>query len=303
MGWRLGLLNLGLRLVAKPLLARAEDPLKLRRAFALLARWTLRPPPHTLMINTILRGDDGNIQALWVQCGQVRQDGVILYLHGGGYILGSPKTHSAMLATLCEMTGLRACLPEYRLAPEMPFPAAVDDALRAYRALLDRGYQPQHIVLGGDSAGGGLTLALLQRILQSDLPSPAGAFVFSPWTDLTFSGDSLTANKSNDPLLPGERIEHLRDMYAGGTNPQHPLISPLFGDYTGAPAVFVQVGSTEILLDDAQRLVARLKEQKVAVDFEVWPDTPHVWQMFHGQIPEADKALEKAARFINSVLD
>ncbi len=301
MGFRLNALNFWLRLVVKPWLARVQDPEKLRRAFAIATGLTLTPPPLTALTPGILTGKSGSVGALWVQNGVPRREGVILYLHGGGYVAGSPATHAPMLASLSLLTGMQACLPDYRLAPEHPFPAAIEDAALAYRVLLAKGYRTDQIVLGGDSAGGGLMLALLAHILNEKMPPPAGAFAMSPWTDLTLAGDSLRTNKTGDPLLPVGRIAELRDMYLGEGDPGHPLASSLFADFKGAPPILIQVGSTEILRDDSARLAQVLKEQGVAVTLDIWENTPHVWQIFGAPLPEATRALVKISDFIREI--
>jgi epsilon-lactone hydrolase len=297
----LWLLNPWLKTVEKPHFSRARDPDKTRRRFRLQARLFFCDPPYACY----LPAEAGKVPGLWANArpvaGVSERPGVILYFHGGAYVFGAPDTHRAMLARLSSLTGLATFLPDYRLAPEFPFPAAIEDALAAYKGLLNHGYAPERIFLGGDSAGGGLMLGLLHLIGQSDLPRPAGAFAFSPWCDLTLSGESLRTNARKDPVLPAGRLGELRDMYLAGSDPQDPRVSPLFGDFTGAPPVFFQVGDTEILLDDSQRLEARMCSQNVRMRLDIWPDAPHVWQLFQGRLTAADKALEEVAGFLNGL--
>ena len=199
MSARARLLRLALRVLARPLLARTISPVNARRRFQRAARMLFRAPPLSLLLPSA-----AGLPGLWVQ-NQAKGEGLVLYFHGGGYIVGAPETHAAMLAELMRLSGQRALLPLYRLAPEHPFPAAFDDALAAWQALRVRGYSPDQIILGGDSAGGGLALALLSHLCIAGQP-PAGAFVFSPWTDLTFSGDSIRENAASEQMLPAERL-------------------------------------------------------------------------------------------------
>lgn len=294
----LGLLNTHLRLFEKPAYRATQDVVAFRKRFVRQAKYLFRDPPFTAYLPDQLRHGDQSVSVQWANC-QVKWDGVILYLHGGGYSFGAPQTHRAMLARLSKMTGLRTVLPDYRLAPEHAFPAAVIDAETAYCALLDRGYRPNQIILGGDSAGGGLMLALLHKICTQNLPMPAAVFAFSPWTDMTLSGHSLTGNAKTEALLPAEMMSSQREVYLAGADPKDPCASPLFGNYAGAPAVLIQVGDSEILLDDSSRMAGVLKDQKVDVTLEVWPNAPHVWQIFQGLLNEADQALLVVAQFID----
>ncbi|MFD0859668.1 alpha/beta hydrolase [Roseovarius aquimarinus] len=294
MSRRARLLNAWLRRFEKPRLARAEDPVKLRRQMELSARIFLRAPRGTRFDRIDLSG----IEA--VQAVPRRHSGgpVIFYLHGGGFILGSPHTHRAPVAHLAALTGLRAILTRYRLAPEAPFPAALEDAMQAYRALGD---PPGGVILGGDSAGGGLALALLARILAEGLRPPLGTFGFSPFTDLTFSGASFTANAKADPMLPAQRAADLARMYLNGADPRDPRASPLFADFTGAGPVWITAARTEILLDDARRIADRLMAQGVDVTCVIEGDLPHAWPMFQGYIPEARQSMVELAAWISTL--
>lgn len=291
MKYPLWLLNGYLRAVERPALARAKSPEVARKRFLRSARLNFVMPLRMILSERSFGHKDQPIRSLWVQHSDAAKPGIILYFHGGGYFFGQPETHAAMLARISQLTGLPAILPDYRKAPEHPFPAAPEDALAAYRALLDLGYAPDQIVLGGDSAGGGLALSLLQEILKSDLPKPGGVFVFSPWTDLTISSQSHLANARAEAVLPPERMAETAAGYLNGADPKAPAASPLYADFTGAPRIFIQVGSKEILLADSTDLAARLKAQGVAVDIEVFENTPHVWQLFQSRLKEADHAL------------
>jgi acetyl esterase/lipase len=296
MSLQLRLLTAYLRVIEKPWLRRVTEIAKLRRGFERSARLGFRDPAFALYLPDRLNG----VAAEWAQVRPGRP-GVILYLHGGAYLMGSPATHRAMLARLSQMTGLRACLPDYRLAPEHPYPAALEDAMACWRGLVDRGYAPDRIVLGGDSAGGGLMLALLARLLARG-ERPAAAFALSPWTDLTLSGESLRENARRDPLLPVTRVTEARGMYLGGTPPEDPGASPLFAAFPGPPPVFLQAARTEILRDDTLRMAEALRTQGGAVTVDLWPDAPHVWPIFQGWLPEADAALRRVAAFIAAEL-
>ena len=204
-------------------------------------------------------------------------------------------------AQLARRLGARAFVPDYRLAPEHPFPAAVDDGLAAYHDLLDRGVAPGDISVAGDSASGGLALAALLAARAVDLPLPASAAVFSPWVDLTLSGASLDTRAGVDPLFTRERLRHDADRYAPGATASAPLASPVFADLTGLPRLLVQVGANEILLDDAVRLAARAGAGAGGVDttLEIWPGVPHVFQAFAGMLDDAERSARPgAAQFL-----
>ncbi|WP_328854653.1 alpha/beta hydrolase [Microbispora hainanensis] len=224
--------------------------------------------------------------------------GRLLHFHGGGYILGSPGTHAGFTAQLVRRAGLRATSVDYRLAPEHPFPAAVEDGLAAYRALLDEGVRPEELVLAGDSAGGGLVVATLVAARDAGLPQPAGAVLFSPWTDLTLSGESMHTKKDADPIFVPEALQAFATPYLAGQDATQPLASPVFADLRGLPPLLVQAGSNELLLDDSVRLAGRAAADEVEVTLRVWPQVPHVFQNHFGHLDEADEALDEAAGFL-----
>jgi acetyl esterase/lipase len=298
MSLRKHLINLQLRLFEKPHLARCKDPVKLRKSLDFKARWFFHPPRGSTFENSTLSHGERNIPALWVRAREVREGPVILYFHGGGYVFGSPQAYGALLAHLSAKTGLPACLPDYRLAPEHPFPAAVEDALTSYMALMDH---PGGVVIGGDSAGGGLALALLAEIIARGLPKPNGTFAFSPLTDMTFSSDSFTRNARADVVLPAHVADEAAEMYLGDADPRDPRASPLFADFTGAPPVWISVGNTEILLDDSRNIAAKMRDQGVAVSLTIADNLPHVWPLFHGILPEADQTLDELSQWITAL--
>jgi acetyl esterase/lipase len=220
--------------------------------------------------------------------------GTLLYLHGGAYIMGSASTHCALAGTIGAKTKMQVILPNYRLAPEHPFPAAFEDCLAVAQAL---GAVSDGLVIGGDSAGGGLTLAVLAALCATETP-PLAAFAFSPWTDLSFTGASLVTNAQTDAILPVERIYEVRKHYLQLADPVDHRASPLFASFKSAPPVFMQWSDSEILADDSRRMVAALKAQNVMVQAKEWHDLPHVWQMFHDRLNEADAALSELYSFI-----
>ena len=298
MSRRLWALRHYLRLIEKPHLRRARDPVKLRRSFERSARLLFHPMRGTGFAQADLGPDAGRGRGVEITPAQVRGGPLILYFHGGGYVFGAPETHQAMIARLCALTGLRAVLPRYRLAPEHPFPAAPDDALAAYRAVM---HHPGGVILGGDSAGGGLVLGLLGQVLAQGLPLPLGCFAFSPLTDMTFSGDSVRANARAEAVLPVERIADMSRMYLNGAAADDPRASPLRAAFRGAPPVWLAVGDTEILFDDSRRMAAHLMAEDVDVTCVIERDMPHVWPIFQTVLPEARQTLTELAAWITSL--
>lgn len=222
--------------------------------------------------------------------------GTLLYLNGGGFILRATNSHARLAADICRRAGLgRAYLPLYRLAPEHKAPAALDDVVAVYRALLDKGYRPRDIVIAGESAGGGLVLCTLLRLRVESLPLPAAAVLLSPVTDLTISGKSHRINRAFDPVLGGAPLAGF-DYYHGAQGERDPLVSPLFGEFDGFPPLFVQVGSHERLLDDNLRLQANARRAGCPLTIEVWNRMPHCWQLL--PLPERRAAIRHIATFI-----
>jgi len=295
MSLALTFLNLWLRTSEKRYLAREGDVVHARERMIRQSK-LLPDPPGARYRDGVL----GGVPVTWVE--GPPEAPLLLWFHGGAYCLGAPQTHRAMAAALARRFGARAVLPDYRLAPEHPFPAATDDALAVWRALLQAGEAPQSIVVGGDSAGGGLTLALLHMIGGAGLAMPAAATVFSPWTDLTLSGASLQRLARREVMLPARRLPEIRDLYLDGADPTDPRASPHLGRFAGAPPVLVLASRAEILLDDARMAARRLRADGVDVTLEEWPAVPHAWPLFQGQIPEADAALDRAATFFNARL-
>jgi epsilon-lactone hydrolase len=225
---------------------------------------------------------------------------VVLYLHGGGYVIGSPRSHRHLAAAIAAAGQASALLLDYRLAPEHPYPAAVDDATAAYRWLLDQDIAPGRVVIAGDSAGGGLTVATLLALRDAGLPLPAGGACISPWVDLTFSGASYRTRAAADPIVTRPGIDEMARAYLGATPARTPLASPLFADLRGLPPLLIHVGSDEVLLDDAVQLADRAKAAGVDATLEVWDRMIHVWHWFLPMLDEAQSAVDGIGRFIRA---
>ena len=245
----------------------------------------------------------GGRPALAVTPGRDRADGTILYFHGGSWVVGSPATAQGLTAALVRRTGVPAVSLDYRLAPEHPFPAAVEDGVAAYRDLLGQGVPADQIILSGDSAGGGLSVSTALAARDAGLPAAAGIVVFSPGLDATRTGDSMTTKEGVDPLFTKAALDQLTPLYLAGQDPRQPLLSPaVYADLAGLPPLLVQAGSNEILLDDSTRLATRAAAAGVDVILDVTADVPHVFQLYEGHLDEADAALDRAARFIRDRL-
>ena len=237
----------------------------------------------------------GDMDGEWV--GDMQAETTLLYLHGGGYMLGSIDTHRSMVSKLCRFAGVRGLIIDYRLAPENPFPAAVEDAEAAYDFLIEDGVSPDDMLLAGDSAGGGLSLALMQQLREHGKAQPTAAAFMSPWTDLTMSGESIRARYERDPMIDAEKMPIAVDWYTPNQDKTNPLISPLFAEMKGFPPMLVQVGTEEVLYDDSTRLVKKAKSAGVDAELQVWADMPHVHQIAHSFVPEAEAPLRDMAGF------
>ncbi|MBF6149377.1 alpha/beta hydrolase [Nocardia nova] len=266
----------------------------------------LRTGFATLMAQMIVPADIhtapttlGNRPALRVEPDDEPGAATILYFHGGGFVFGSPETALSLTGQLVAKTGFASYSLDYRLAPEHPFPAAIEDTLAAYRALLDTGTDPSTIAFAGDSAGGGLTVTTCLAARDAGLPLPAAIVAFSPGLDATRTGESMHTKEDVDPIFTRQAVEHTGAMYLAGADPHQPLLSPaVLADLTGFPPMLIQVGTNEILLDDSTRLAARARAAGVDVILDVTADVPHVFQAFAGMLDEADEALDRAALFL-----
>jgi len=246
--------------------------------------------------------DAGGAPGEWTATPEADMSKAILYLHGGGYVIGSLASHRHLAAELGRLSGARTLAVDYRLAPEAPFPGAVDDALAAYRHLLSLGLAPSSIAIAGDSAGGGLTVATLMAIRDAGLAQPACGFCISPWVDLEAVGASMTTKSAEDPMVQKEALLAWADVYLAGASAKTPLASPLHGDFKGLAPLLIQVGSAETLLDDAVRLAAVAGAAEVPVQLEIWPEMIHVWHFFFPALAEGRTALAGAGSYIASRL-
>ena len=296
-GWETTTANLFARLTVKPLLKRQVSVTALRRRVAAIERLF---PPHPPGIEIAHDHPLPDADAEWIRPKGSRTDRMLLHLPGGAYVIRMPKLERSLAARLCRAANARARAVFYRLAPEHPFPAGLEDCVGAYRQLLDLGVRPDRIVLTGVSAGGGMVLGTLLAIRDRGLPRPAGAIAMSPVTDLTDpAAGSRMANAHADPVLSRERGVEMRDMYVGGATEllTHPYVSPKFGEFAGLPPLLFQVGSSEILLDDSIDCAAKARAAGVAAEVEIWDGMPHGWQGMPF-IPESQRAVDRIGDFV-----
>jgi epsilon-lactone hydrolase len=244
----------------------------------------------------------GGVPVLNIETGEASRDAVMLWFHGGWYVIGSPRTSAGLSSDLARRVDAKVISVDYRLAPEHPYPAALQDASAAYRGLLDSGVEPRSIAIVGESAGGGLAVALLASLAEEGLAQPACAVLLSPWTDLTLSGETMTSKVGIDPVFTREKVSVRADDYVGSADPADPSISPIFADLHGLPSILIQAGSHEILLDDTIRLARRAAVDDVDVTLHVTPGVPHGFQAFAAILDEGDAALTRVARFLQSHL-
>jgi len=299
--WQTRLFSAAVRLLVKrgarkPIADEAEGAKHVRRLFE--PPEFLRPPlPASVRIEPI---NEGGICGEWVES-SLNPDAphTVYYLHGGGYVACSPRTHRGFTSHLAGAASAKVFALEYRRAPEHKFPAALEDAVSGYRWLLEKGEHPGKIVIGGDSAGGGLAAALLIALRDRGLPLPSAAFLLSPWTDLAATGSSLVTNEAADPMLSGKMTHKLAKLYYGDASPLDPLVSPLYGDLIGLPPMLICVGDTEVLRDDSVRLADRAKRHGVKVELRIEHELPHVWPVFVTfGLPEARQTISEIAAFI-----
>lgn len=242
------------------------------------------------------------IKAEWVTAPGAERERVIYYLHGGGYVLGYTRTYQEFLYRLSKVTGLRVLALDYRLAPEYPFPAGLEDALVGYRWLLANGTKPENLVIAGDSAGGGLTEATLLSLREAGDPLPVCQVLFSPWTDMEGIGETYTSVGDNDPWIGVDIARAQAKRYVGNGDLRHPLVSPIYADLKGLPPMLIYAGKDEILLDDSVRLANKARADGVEVSLNIWDDMWHVFPLFAGQVPEAQQALDEVGAYIRQRL-
>jgi acetyl esterase/lipase len=243
-------------------------------------------------------GELGGVAVIFIEIADTEPTGVIFHVHGGGFALGSAASSVGFVSDLARKAGMNAVTVDYRLAPEHPFPAALEDVTAAYQALLERESAGTQIVVTGESAGGNLALELLIAGREQGLKMPAAVALFSPMTDLTVTGQSFTTKAAVDPSITAAAIRTRAKDYLNGTDPKDPLVSPIYADLTGLPPMLVQAGSHEALLDDATRLATRAAADDVAVTLDITPDVAHVFQAFAAVLDEGDEALSRAAKFL-----
>ena len=260
---------------------------------------TARPLPDDVHVTS---GELGGVPTLIIEIEGKNSRAVLLWFHGGWYVMGSPRTSAGLSSDVARRTGTRVVSVDYRLAPEHRYPAALADALSAYRALLASGVDSQSVAFVGESAGGGLAAALLASLSENGLPQPACAVLFSPWTDLTLSGASMTTKVGIDPAFVPEKVRVRATDYVGSSDPADPCVSPVSTDLSGLPPLLIQAGSHEILLDDSTRLATKAASDNVSVILDVTPNVPHLFQAFAAKVEEGDAALSRVATFLKSHL-
>ncbi|MGB3809499.1 MAG: alpha/beta hydrolase [Parvibaculum sp.] len=243
------------------------------------------------------------VPAEWSSTPNAVRDRVILYVHGGGYVIGSVASHRHLVTELGRAARTRTLSLDYRLAPEHPFPAAVDDALAAYRFLLAQGLEPGNIAIAGDSAGGGLTVATLLAIRDAGLEQPACGFCISPWVDMEVTGNSMTTQAAVDPMVQKDGLLGMAAAYLNGANPRTPLAAPIHADFRGIAPLLIQVGAAETLLDDSTRLASVAGAADVEVNLQIWPEMIHVWHFFHPMLGAARQAITSAGDIIAKAMD
>jgi epsilon-lactone hydrolase len=242
------------------------------------------------------------VKAEWTATPKDARDAALLYLHGGGYVIGSLDSHRHLAAEAGRAAGIAALALDYRMAPEYPFPAAVDDALASYRFLLGRGISPGRVAIAGDSAGGGLVVAAMLAIREAGLPQPGCGWAISPWVDMEAIGETMTSKAGADPTVQRAGLLDMAKMYLNGADPRSPLASPLYADLKGLAPLLIQVGACETLLDDAVRLAKIAGAADVRVDLQIWPEMIHVWHLFHPELVAGRQAIEAGGAYVRAMI-
>jgi epsilon-lactone hydrolase len=294
MSLRAEFVRLGLRWFARRGSPPVPDIAASRKGYEAVKRFVPNPPRGT----KVTKHEVGGVKAVRVSTPRSLADRHILYLHGGAYINGSPSHYRDFIWRIADVTSSTVLCIDYRLAPEHPFPAALDDAVAAYHWLLADGATPRRMAVVGDSAGGGLTFGTLLRLRDEGTPMPAAAVALSPWTDLALTSESMHTNAHVEAMLNPAQAPALAACYLGGADPRHPYASPLYGDHAGLPPTLIHVGSEEVLLDDAVRMAERMRAAGCSVELEIWPRMPHVWHLFARVLPEARKAVARIGAFV-----
>lgn len=270
---------------------------KMRKSMDTVGR-LVRRARHVAVETTEVCG----LHAEWYRPPGAAEGKVLLYLHGGAYVMGSCKSHRGMVTHIARDSGVNALLPEYRLAPEHPFSAGLDDCVAVYRSLLADGYQPHDIMVAGDSAGGGLTVALMLVLRHAGDPLPVGGVLLSPFLDFTVSGESVKTRAAQEPWFDAADIDVMIGYYCKGEDLENPLLSPVYANVAGLPPMLIQVGDDEILLSDSTRFADKMTAAGCSAEIEVFPEMWHVFQLFVGKMPESKAAIHKIAAFIKERL-
>ena len=242
------------------------------------------------------------VRAEWTSTPQDDRDAALLYLHGGGYVIGSLDSHRHLVSEAGRAAKAWALALDYRLAPEHPFPAAVEDAVSGYRYLLSREIRPRHIAIAGDSAGGGLVVAAMLAIRDAGLPQPACGWCISPWIDMEGIGETMSTKEAADPMVQRAGLLDMAGLYLGGADPRSPLAAPIYADLTGLAPLLIQVGAAETLLDDAIRLAKAAGAADVRVDLQIWPEMVHVWHLFHPELKAGRRAIEQGGDYVRACI-
>jgi epsilon-lactone hydrolase len=297
------LVNLALRHVVKRRLSSIDpvDASAARAARARVDRLARLVPARPCGVE-VEAVDAGGVPAEWVIPPRDRPGRGVLFLHGGAYVIGSARLYRELTARLARACGARVLVPDYRLAPEHPFPAALEDALTVWEWLLAGEQSADRMLLAGDSAGGGLALATLLELRDAGRALPAAAALLAPWTDLTASGSSVKENEARDPYLPARLLRPVAELYLAGADPRDPRASPLFGDLRGLPPLLLVASPDEILRDDTVRLAAAARSRGVEVTVELWPRMPHVFPLFARLVPEGRRAIAGIGAFAEAHL-
>ena len=240
------------------------------------------------------------VRAEWTSTPQDGSDAALLYLHGGGYVIGSLDSHRHLVAEVGRAAGCWALALDYRLAPEHPFPAAVEDAVAGYRYLLARDVKPGRIAVAGDSAGGGLVVAAMVAIREAGLPQPGCGWCISPWVDMEMTGETMTSKAAVDPMVQRDGVSEMARLYLNGADPRSPLAAPIYADLAGLAPLLIQVGAAETLLDDAIRLAKVAGAADIGIDLQIWPEMVHVWHLFHPELKAGLRAIEAGGAFVRA---
>lgn len=294
------IVSLACRAIIKRRLTEPQEILRHLRFVLKFTRAVHKPTPRKAQIT---EARESNLAGEWIEWKDRENDLTMLFFPGGGYIACSAKSHRPLTLAMARHARARVFALNYRVAPEHPFPAALDDAIAAYRLLLRQGVAPQRLIVSGVSAGGGLALALLVALRDAGEAMPAGAVCMSPWADLACTGESLKTNAETCAMFHTESFVPASQIYLNGTNPTHPLVSPLYADLTGFPPLQIFASNSETLRDDAVRMAERARQFDVNVDLQVWDGLPHVWPIFYDLMPEARKAVRLVGQFTRECIN